>query len=971
MIRLQIAGAGQSREEMLDRDEVTLGRAPDNDVVLADAGVSLRHARLWRHGDAIYVEDLWGTYGTRVNGNLLMNAWAEVKPGDLVGIGPFQLHALLHVGLVGQQGATAAPAPAQPRPMLIVETPDGRFTYPIEHDQVSIGRAESNDLTVRVGTVSSHHAVVRRLGDRFEIVDLNSRNGTQMDGRRIEEELLKDGTRFQLADSVTVIFRFVESSHLSTEVPVSQQPQATQLVETAAVRPEELREPVAQIAAAPPAPGEADAGASFFRPVPPLGSPNARPAVVARPDAAPGPRRGVGPLGGAGPLGGGNRQAPRPPRIVEVAQIAPAPPPIPAEPEPASILLEALNLRREVDNGKVILNNVSLVVRPQEFVAVVGVSGAGKSTLLGALSGFRPATSGQVLLNGMSLYEHFEALRAKIGYVPQDDIIHRELPVERALEYAAELRLPAELPPAAKTARVSEVLAELGLEQQRQTVVASLSGGQRKRVSIGVELLTSPPLFFLDEPTSGLDPGTETRMMALLRQLADQGRTVLLITHATRNVSMCDRVLFLARGGRVAFYGAPKVALDYFGVREFEDIYDLIENQRTPEEWEVSFAASPLYQSEIAERIEHLPGAALVAPAPKVWAVYVPGQARQPSESLRQFKILTRRYAEIVLRDRKNLAILLLQAPIIAVLLWALFTNGNLFKAPPNPVIVIDGAQGPIALDPVGVKQAELQFKRNPGLRQGAGGQSGQSNVPTFIVFTGTGCSDRGNPFNEPGCHQDQGNGNGNASEAARMAFILAATAVWLGTLNAIREISKEDAIYRRERLVNLRVFPYIASKFAVLLVLVAIQATLLFGVALIRVPVPAGGVPGVWLALVLGGAASVAVALAVSAAVSNPDRAVFAAPLIMLPQIFFAGLLVPVSKLGPAQPLAALTTARWTFEAAGRAAGIINATALPPVFLYRDGLDGSAVSRWLILLGFVVAFGVLAAALQRTKDRR
>ncbi|HZQ37094.1 MAG TPA: ATP-binding cassette domain-containing protein, partial [Dehalococcoidia bacterium] len=632
------------------------------------------------------------------------------------------------------------------------------------------------------------------------------------------------------------------------------------------------------------------------------------------------------------------------------------------EPEPVSILLEALNLRREVDQGKVILNSVTLVVRPQEFVAVVGVSGAGKSTLLGALSGFRPATSGQVLLNGISLYDHFETLRSKIGYVPQDDIIHRELPVERALEYAAELRLPAELTHAQRLARVSEVLAELGLEQHRQTLVSSLSGGQRKRVSIGVELLTSPPLFFLDEPTSGLDPGTETRMMALLRQLADQGRTVLLITHATRNVSMCDRVLFLARGGRVAFYGAPKVALDYFGVREFEDIYDLIENTRTPEEWEQSFAASPLYQSEIVERIEHPAGSRLVAPAPKPQAAYGPGQPRPPSESVRQFKILTRRYAEIVLRDRKNLAILLLQAPVLAILLWAVFKSPNIFQPPPNPFVVIPG-QGAAPVTPELTKDLTQFLKQNGK----AGANGGDADV-AIIVYDGPDCSDRGRG---PNCHQDQALGNGNAGKAAQICSILALVAVWLGTLNAVREISKEDAIYRRERLVNLRVFPYIASKFAVLLALVLVQATLLFFVTAIRIHFPAGGLIPVWISLLLGGAASVAVALAVSAAVSNPDRAVFAAPMILVPQIFFAGLFVQVKDLGPAQVLAALVSARWTFEGVGRAANVIGAAAVPPLWPSRDAMDGEYISRWLILLGFVVAFGALAAVLQRTKDRR
>src|SRR6185437_14700832 len=217
------------------------------------------------------------------------------------------------------------------------------------------------------------------------------------------------------------------------------------------------------------------------------------------------------------------------------------------------------------------------------------------------------------------------------------------------------------------------------------------------------------------------------------------------------------------------------------------------------------------------------------------------------NEAWRQFSILTRRYAEIVLRDRKNLAILLLQAPIIAVLMWALFRQPNLFVRPTGYVV---GAVG---------SQPE--------------------------AFTGTGCH-APNPVASSSCFLDSGDGNWKASKATQLAFILAATAVWLGTLNAVREISKEDAIYRRERLINLRVLPYIGSKFAVLLGLVVAQTALLFGVAALHVGFPASALPGIYLALLFGAAASVAVALAVSAAVSNPDRAVFAAPLIMLPQL-------------------------------------------------------------------------------------
>jgi ABC-type multidrug transport system ATPase subunit len=622
------------------------------------------------------------------------------------------------------------------------------------------------------------------------------------------------------------------------------------------------------------------------------------------------------------------------------------------------VLLEAQTLRREVAKGKVILHDVSLVARPGEFVAVVGGSGAGKSTLLGALSGYRPATSGRVLLDGVPLYQHYNELRQLIGYVPQDDIIHRELTVERALTYAAELRLPVEWTPAQRQERVDAVIAELALKEQRQTVVADLSGGQRKRVSIGVELLTRPRLFFLDEPTSGLDPATETHMMDLLRGLANQGRTVLLITHATQNIHLCDKVLFLARGGRIAFYGPPDEALTYFGVQHIEQIYDLLQDDRSPEQWEQQYRESPFYQREIAGRMEH-DAATVLAPRSSG------RKAAGREEDVRQFKILTRRYAEIVLRDRKNLLILLAQGPVIAVLMWALFGAG-IFTRPSNEWLFVPGIQ-PIPLTAANSQLVDKVIAQEN--QQAAQAKAANQPKPTLVFYSGPNCGPR--TLGAAGCDQDGSSGNGNAAKAAQLMFILAATAVWLGTLNAVREISKEDAIYRRERMVSLRVLPYIGSKFAVLLGLVVVQTALLFGVAALHVGFPASALPGIYLALLFGAAASVAVALAVSAAVSNPDRAVFAAPLIMLPQIFFAGLLVPVASLGIAQPLAAIVTSRWTFEAASRAADLGNVAAFAPGLPYHTSFEGTMFVGLGAMLLMVVAFGALAVGFQLRKDNR
>ncbi|MEI2692371.1 MAG: FHA domain-containing protein [Anaerolineae bacterium] len=229
---------------------------------------------------------------------------------------------------------------------------------------------------------------------------------------------------------------------------------------------------------------------------------------------------------------------------------------------------------------KRILNEVSLSIYPKEFVALVGGSGAGKSTLMKALSGFTPAKPGQVLLNGDDLYQSFGAYRSILGYVPQDDIIHRQLTVRSALTYAAQLRLP-DATPAELQKRIADVLQQVEMTEHAGKSVQKLSGGQRKRVSIAVELLAEPGLFFLDEPTSGLDPGLEKKMMYTLRNLADAGRTIVLVTHATANIDQCDHVAFMA-DGYMAYFGPPKEALGFFGATDFADIYTKLSHPIDP-----------------------------------------------------------------------------------------------------------------------------------------------------------------------------------------------------------------------------------------------------------------------------------------------------------------------------------------------------------------------------------------------------
>lgn len=312
--------------------------------------------------------------------------------------------------------------------------------------------------------------------------------------------------------------------------------------------------------------------------------------------------------------------------------------------------------------GTTLINDIHLSILPKEFVVIAGVSGGGKSTLMDALNGQR-RVAGKVLVNGVNLYRNFHAFKNTIGYVPQDDIVHPELTVREALNYAAQLRMPF-LSRLERQQRIQEVLEELELTPRKQVQIKRLSGGQRKRVSIGVELITKPSLFFLDEATSGLDPGTELQIMELLRSLANSGRTVLLITHATKNVTIASMVVFLAKGGKLAYFGPPKLALDYFGVKDFDAIYSKVERQHSPQHWQERFRESGYYVKYITNRLSSTPQSKKPTPV--------------PTNSWKQWRVLCHRNLTILLKNKLSLALMLLGAPILGLLNFALWKS-NIF----------------------------------------------------------------------------------------------------------------------------------------------------------------------------------------------------------------------------------------------------------------------------------------------------
>src|SRR5829696_5467341 len=334
------------------------------------------------------------------------------------------------------------------------------------------------------------------------------------------------------------------------------------------------------------------------------------------------------------------------------------------------------NQLTDVVEGGRLLQDVSLTVLPGELVAIVGGSGAGKTTLLDAMSGVRPATHGQVRYDGRDYYSEIAQYRHTLGYVPQDDIIHHEMPLRLTLTYAARLRLPKDTPSDAIDAAVEQGLVELGLTNQADLRVGALSGGQRKRASIGIELLTEPRIFYLDEPTSGLDPSTDRQLMQLLRRLANGGRTIVLTTHATANVKLCDKICVMAREGHLAFFGTPDDALRYFGVSSFDEIYDRIAGDASPREWGDHWKGRPEHAA-----IE----AGQTAPRPMAKPARGGRRGRGLPHALHQFRVLSKRNFDLYARHPSSFVPLIMQPVVFTILLLALFRTGLFENDTRNP----------------------------------------------------------------------------------------------------------------------------------------------------------------------------------------------------------------------------------------------------------------------------------------------
>lgn len=628
-----------------------------------------------------------------------------------------------------------------------------------------------------------------------------------------------------------------------------------------------------------------------------------------------------------------------------------------------SIHIDALHLKQYGKWHALLLHDISLPIPSRSFVALVGRSGAGKTTLLDALSGLHPARKGTVLYNGVNYYRHLDDFSMQIGYVPQDDIIHNRLTVADALYYTARLRLPDDFTRGQIKERVNEVLEDVGLTYRRRHLIKSLSGGERKRVSIALELLSNPSVFFLDEPSAGLDPGLDLKMMLLLRTLANKGHTIVLVTHATENIDVCDRLCFLTEGGRLAFYGSPQEAKEYFQTPRFSEMYNELastpEDKDVPKEAEKRFKASPYYQRYVAEPLDH----SLEEEAQEVEAPVRPPIARR-AHPLRQFSILSRRYIRLLKNDTGNLLILLLQAPIIGAILYALVKPGTFA---PSSI-----ATCPLRADPVNNtgRIVSLSCQKVIDLL----------NSPSGAAFAA-----------QQGLSKQQALQQAilanSGADAQTLIFIMAFTAVLFGCINGAREIVKERPVYRRERMVNLGIAPYLFSKIVVLGIFCLLQSAIIVYAVNWKTPFMQGiflpVMVEIYITMALSALAGLMLGLAISALAPNTDRALSLVPIVLVPQVIFSGA---VFKLDTPilQAIGDLCAVRWAMAGMGSSVGLHGDKLGVDSFAYQgtlyatfnhDAAVPGAITHlltvWAALAAMIIILGILTGIFLRQKDVR
>lgn len=821
-----------------------IGSSPDCDVVIPRPTVSRRHCRLVRTEGQYSLEDLDSRNGTFVNGTQIRSATA-VSHTDRITVGqtePFPWGAVLEPDPASDIPPTTA---GRHRVQALAVEPERPRTLDanlVESGAVrvlTIGRAAGNDIVLDYPMVSTRHARVVIRPEGAVIEDLGSTNGTAVGTRenRITSAPIRPDDAvffgsFRIAASRLLSGPVELGAGSGTLLPVrgaevvfGRDPSASEVLDSPMVSWRHAR-----ILRAPE-------GATIVD----LGSTNGTYVNGQRISGATAIKAGdVIAIGSFAfkvrPDGGLDRRDFR-----------------------GDVSIEVRGLDLAV-RGKPLLQDVSLTIYPSEFVGLMGPSGAGKTTLMNAMNGYTPPSRGAVVLNGIDLYANYGQFCGHLGYVPQNDIMHGDLTVGQALTYTARLRLPKDFSRADIRERVRTVLGELGLEAVENVLIGSaekkgISGGQRKRVNLAMELLTDPSVLFLDEPTSGLSSEDTLMVMRLLRKLADAGKTILLTIHqpSLEAFRLMDDVVIVSKDrgssapGRLAYFGpAYPDSVSFFnpdgvpglkpGAEPLPDEVLRGLSARPTDEWAARFASSRYRKEFVDERAGRSPTGRAVAVAPKIPRKF----------GIRQWGTLVRRALSIKRRDTWNTAILLAQAPIIALMIVFVF----------------------------GDKVAE--------------GVATDASPTDWMSFSGA---------------------------TATSVFLMAISAIWFGCSNAAREIVGEWAIYHRERMVNLKIPSYVASKLTVLGGLCFIQCLVLLGIVWTGCELKGsfGWMLGV---LVLSSLAGLGLGLTVSALARTSEVAIALIPLILIPMVIAGGMMKPVHEMNtPMQVFAGAMASRWAFE--------------------------------------------------------
>jgi len=707
---------------MTENKIITIGRNPDNNIIIDCPEVSRFHAKIIKDNGNYIIKDLESRHGIFINNKRCTSS--NINFDDEIRLGPYYIFDMNQLKISDKTKKFKNSGHAIKAEKINLDK---------DINIIRIGRDKNNDIILDYPQISGNHAMFKKKNGKYTIYDLQSTNGTFVNGKRIKNCVIRDHDKILLGSVLLEID---------------------------------------------------DDG------------------TIQRYD---------------------NRDG---------------------------VYLDAVKLVQQ-KGDKRYLNNVSFSILPKEFVGLLGPSGAGKTTLLDTIMGLRKATSGQVFINNISLYENFDAFRQSIGYVPQDDIIHTQLTVRQCLYYTAKLRLA--LDDDAEINRcIDNVLQELELTKIQNSQIEGnkekISGGQRKRVNLAVELLANPRLLFIDEPTNGLDPRVERLMMKLFRKLANNGRSIIVTTHNLSSLDQLDNIVFLSEGGSLSYYGPAEDCNSYFNTKATQDIYEHLTEEKALEK-NLQYQHSPYNQKFVEKRLNNL----------NYHKSNNSNQMKQTNTKIfdnKQAMILLLRNFAIKMNDVRNTLTVFAQALIIACLIS------------------------------IGFEQVNVS-----------------------------------------------------------LLLIISLSAYSFGCINSCREIVGEISIYKRERMVNLNIFSYIASKFILMILFCFIQGISFLSIIYYNVDMGPNSMLFMFIVFLFTSVGGIFTGLFISSVVDNQDRANYYVPIVLLPQIIFAGVLFKLEGLSAY--ISYLTISKWSLKAFQNQEVFINLSVITCISLLLLLLTVLTLSRY------------------------